>query len=182
MGDRVRRHRGDVLAVEQHLPARGRTRPTNVRTSVVLPMPLRPIRPMVSPPAMRKRDATQDMALAVVGVEPRASSKGVDVSADGIRHALRDRRPARWCWRELPPACLGQHRAFGHHRHPVGDREHDVHVVLDQQHRVLACEAAGPPCARFPRRPCRRAARPAAAPWLAGERHGDLELPLLTMR
>ena len=46
-----------------------RTRPISVRISVVLPMPLRPIRPMVSPARMAMRDAAQDMALAVVGVE-----------------------------------------------------------------------------------------------------------------
>ena len=51
------------------LPARARTSPMMVRISVVLPMPLRPIRPSASPRRERERDAAQDVALVVVGVQ-----------------------------------------------------------------------------------------------------------------
>ena len=70
-------------------PARGRcaarTRPTRVRISVVLPMPLRPIRPMVSPALDGDRNAAQDVALAVVGVEACGLPAGGD--GDGRHHA-----------------------------------------------------------------------------------------------
>ena len=49
-GDGEGRQPVTSCAVDQHRArARGRTSPTSVRISVVLPMPLRPIRPMVSP-------------------------------------------------------------------------------------------------------------------------------------
>src|ERR1700722_8465656 len=33
---------------------------------------------------------------------------------------------------------LDQHRAIDQHRNPVGETEHQIHVVLDQQHRDVA--------------------------------------------
>ena len=75
--------------------------------------------------------------------------------------------PAPRRWRARPSGVSrGDHRAVDHHRDAVGDAEHRVHVVLDQQDRVAgpAARPAGPACARSPRRPCRPAARRAAAP------------------
>ena len=60
-GDRDRSAGRHVLAVEQHLAARAAAPgPSACAISVVLPMPLRPIRPMVSPARDRERDAAQD--------------------------------------------------------------------------------------------------------------------------
>ena len=52
--------------------------------------------------------------------------------------------PARRRWRARRPACRSRcTRAVDHHGDAVGDAEHGVHVVLDQQDRVAgACSAA----------------------------------------
>ena len=145
---------------------RAATRPISVRISVVLPMPLRPIRPTVSPRADRKIDAVQDVARAVVGVqaarldEQRASC-GVVRRRDRRCCTAGSRRGPR------PAAPLAITLAVDHHGDPVGDREHRVHVVLDEQHRVrrpCSVREQRRPCARLSAGPCRRAARRAAAP------------------
>ena len=78
----------------------------------------------------------------------------------------------------------GQHRAFGHHRHPVGDREHEVHVVLDQQHGVLARQALQQRdhALRFLGAHAGQRLVQQQHLGLAGQRHGDLELALLAVR
>ena len=75
-------------------------------------------------------------------------------------------------------------RAFGHHGHPVGDGEHEIHVVLDQQHRMLARQALeqGGHALRFLRAHAGQRLVEQQDLGVAGERHGDLELALLAVR
>jgi hypothetical protein len=58
-------------------PAARRHEPQHVRISVVLPMPLRPMRPTASPAMHGEVDAVQHVARAVVGVQAVASSSDV---------------------------------------------------------------------------------------------------------
>ena len=51
---------------------------------VLLPTPLRPSRPTTSPAPDLERDAVQDVALAVVGVESSTATAGRD--ATGVSH------------------------------------------------------------------------------------------------
>ena len=109
------------------LPSRGGVRPMIERMVVVLPAPLRPSSATSSPSRTCMRDAVQDVAFAVIGV---------DVFRDEHRvmRRLRDRPTARADWRRFPGVALRQHGAVIQHGDPVGDAEDDVHVMLDEQH------------------------------------------------
>ena len=79
---------------------------------------------------------------------------------------------------------FGEHGALGHHRHPVGDGEHEIHVMLDEQQRMLARQVLQQ------RRHALRFFWSHAGQRLveqqnlriARQRHGDLELALLAVR
>jgi hypothetical protein len=79
---------------------------------------------------------------------------------------------------------VGEHLAVVQHGDAVGEREDDVHVVLDDEHRDLARQ--GGEQARHPLRLLRRHPRRGLIEQeqLRGgrQRHADLELPLLAVR
>src|SRR6185436_6880133 len=111
------------------LPVAG-SAPIRARSNVVLPAPLRPIRPHISP-SRRSNEASR-----MIGTGPIATLRLDTLSmgraraelgaADQHLHLLvgeRDRRRA-----------VGDHGAVVERQHPVGVARYDVHVVLDEQH------------------------------------------------
>ena len=86
-GELVRRQAGNRLALEQHLPWLGLTRPMMVLSVVLLPTPLRPSRPDHLARADHERHAVQDVALAVVGVQVLDLDEGLLGMCGG--HVLR---------------------------------------------------------------------------------------------
>ena len=101
------------------------------------PEPLRPSRLTISPGAMRQRDAVQDVALVVVGVQALDLEQGGHhahlLAEIGFLHLLvgaHRRRLAR-----------GDDLAVDQHRDLVAEREHDAHVVLDDQQRAAFRDA-----------------------------------------
>ncbi len=119
-------------------------------------------------------DAVQDVARRRSRCGgPRASRSGTSLMPGS---PCRDRLPAPRGWRGSAPAApLASTRPFDHHGETVGDREHRVHVVLDQQDRVVSARRREQldHARAIPRRPCRPAARRAAAPrarWRAPSR------------
>ena len=108
----------------------------------------------------------QHVARAVVRVERAGLEDRVvhgrvpEGSATSPRYACRTARLARIA----AGLAAFEHLAIHHHRDAVGDGEHRVHVVLDEQHRVVAREPlqAARPSVPPPPRPFRRAARRAA--------------------
>ena len=123
----VRRHAASVVAVEVERAVRRGSSPMMVRNSVVLPAPLRPIRPANSPaPTSRltprriadRPDRDRD------AVKPQHADLLADHVAAHSRHrAARCRRP------------VGDDAAVVERDHARGVARHDVHVVLDEEHR-----------------------------------------------
>ena len=74
-------------------------------------------------------------------------------------------RPPAPAGRPAPrDAALDEHLARVQHRHRVGERAHEVHVVLDDDDRALAASrCSSSPVSSAPRRSSRRPARRAAA-------------------
>ena len=149
--DAVRRHPLDALAAKaDRAGLRPASSPMIERTVVVLPMPLRPSSVATSPGCDREVDAEQDLAGAVAGLagrRPRAA-KSCGLLAE-VGRAPPD-------WRGSPRACrVAMTPPVDQHRDAVGEAEHRVHVVLDQQHRhaargalrcsaIMRCDSSGP--------------------------------------
>src|SRR3981189_1292342 len=103
--------------------------PIRARSNVVLPAPLRPIRPHISP------SARSSAALRMIGTGPIETSRS-DTLSMGMPFALRLGAADEG----LPPAIgeRGRRRAVGDHRsvvereHAVGEPRHDLHVVFDE--------------------------------------------------
>src|SRR5579875_1428300 len=109
--------------------------PMMARSSVVLPAPLRPIRPHICP-SVTNRDA-----LRMIGTMPIDTLRFATSSMGGSRglhlHAgdeLLHLRVAERLFRRS----VGDHRAFIEGKHAVGEAADDLHVVLDKQHGDLA--------------------------------------------
>ena len=86
----------------QRRPRRAGTRPMRVRMSVVLPMPLRPMRPMALAGGEGERHAAQDVACAVVRCAGRRRRRRCGASA---HVAPRGRLAAPPRWRGCARAC-----------------------------------------------------------------------------
>ena len=149
-----------------------------VATSVVLPMPLRPSTASAPPSASVKRDIGQHDRLAVAG--------GQSVDAQELSHAGLaeiDLAHAR-IGGDLGGRAFDQHRAVHQHGDALGEAEHHVHVVLDQQHGharaatrhggedVVALAPPGTPAAGSSSSSTRGAQR---------QRERDLQQPLLAV-
>ena len=148
------------------IPARWRVTPTSVVSSVVLPVPLRPSSASDSTLAEREADVVDDDRLAVAGAQALARAAGqawlASPEIDGL-----DLRIAG----DLVGRALDEQRAVDQHRDARGEAEHEIHVVLDQQHgdvggqrreRVEDLAATRSPARRPPAR--RAAARAAGSP------------------
>ena len=119
---------------------------------MVLPMPLRPSRPSEAPAGTRARrragcgcrrsrcaglQLSRALSIGRLG-PPRPSlavpgaACGMLLAQVGVAHLGIDADPLRHVARD--------DRAVDHHRDAVGDAEHRVHVVLDQQHGMLGLE------------------------------------------
>ena len=131
-------------------PAIAGVSPMIERTVVVLPMPLRPISVTISPGAMASDMPNSTWLQAVAGLDV------VDLEQRGVSHAR------RLLLAEIGLAHLGigadrlrraggDDAAVDQHGDAVGEREHRLHVVLDQQDGQLALELAqqSRPCARI---------------------------------
>src|SRR5262245_17944485 len=108
--------------------------PMRARSSVVLPAPLRPMSPHMSP------SSTESETLRRIGTGPIATLRSDTLSmalpaaylgaADEGLHALvGQRRGGR---------AVGDHGAVVEGEHPVGEPCHDLHVVLHEQDRDTA--------------------------------------------
>src|SRR5262245_65845088 len=102
----------------------------SARSNVVLPAPLRPMRPHISP------SASSSDALRMTGTTPIVTSRSQTLSmafavrlraADECLHArIREREG----WR-----AVGDHGAVVEGEYAIGEPRHDLYVVLDEQHR-----------------------------------------------
>ena len=161
-------------------PPRSRVRPISVTSSVVLPMPLRPSSARLSPSS--SSTATRPRAR-----RRRRSRRSAPSTAQELSHAAP--RPDRPRARADPRAisagrALGQHLAADQHRDALGEAEHELHVVLDEQDRDVA--AAAP--AMTPNSSALSAGGNAGRrlveqqdPRPRGERQRDLDQPLLAV-
>jgi hypothetical protein len=91
----------------------------------------------------------QDVTLAVEGIDAGEAEDGLAGRALGALDEVDERLALA---AEIDPLHLrmpahlvgppvDQHRAFVHHRDPVGEGEHPIDVVLHQQHRHVRGEA-----------------------------------------
>src|SRR6188508_629501 len=112
------------------VPESLRTRPMTHLSSVVLPVPLRPIR-QVREPSFTVRSISHRMWLPpydwfnrdTVSIRTLSS----EIHVDDVLVVL-----------HLIHGAFGEHAAFVQHRHVAGDRSHELHVVLDHHHGVRA--------------------------------------------
>src|SRR5512139_626017 len=104
--------------------------PIKARSKVVLPAPLRPIRPHISPSA-RSSDA-----LRMTGTGPIETSRS-DTLSMGMPLALRlgaaDERLHPAVGERDRRRAVGDHRPVVECEHTVSEAGHDLHVVLDEQ-------------------------------------------------
>src|SRR3989441_5547086 len=107
-------------------PSRCASRPMMVRISVVLPAPLRPMRPANSP-APTSMLTLRRMAIGPMDTETRSSRSMCLLANHVTAHLLRRQ--------DLGGGTVGDHPALVERDHAVGIARHDVHVVLDEQHR-----------------------------------------------
>src|SRR5437870_7068486 len=115
-------------------PSRCASRPMMVRISVVLPAPLRPIRP-ANWPAPTSMLTLRRIAIGPIDTE-MLSSCSMRILTNHITPYLRG------C-QYLRRRAVGDHPALVERDYPAGIARHDLHVVLDEQHRdVLAAHRA----------------------------------------
>ena len=181
--DRVRRQPRDVLARRADRAARAATSPISARRVVVLPTPLRPSSAVTPPVGHVERDALQDVRLAEVDVQV-----AIDSASAAARHSASPRY-----------ACLhglvghdrvgrveGEQRAVVHDGDPLGEPDHDLHVVLDHQHRLALLAVHRPDQLDEPAHVLDRDAGHRLVEQdharVAGEQHRELELALVAVR
>src|SRR5688572_33370867 len=162
------------------VPERGRVIPMIERTVVVLPMPLRPRR-LTTCDAGTSSEMPNSTWLRPYDV-CRSRTSSMNRSASGF---LAKVGPAHF---RVRPDLLGQaggdDAAVDQHRDAVGELEHRVHVVLDQDHGLAALERGEELDHAL------RLVDTHAGHWLVeqeqartrGERHRYLELAMLAMR
>src|SRR5215470_11939569 len=111
------------------LPEMKRVTPTIELISVVLPMPLRP-----SKASDCRSASASDTALSTTASPYPAVSRSMARSSGIERLPEIDRLDARIA-RDLLGRAVDEQGTVDQHRDAVGEREYDVHVVLDQEHR-----------------------------------------------
>src|ERR1700716_2215319 len=113
------------------LPVAGMA-PIRARSKVVLPAPLRPIRPHISPSA-RSSDA-----LRMTGTGPIETSRSETLSM-GMPFAVRLGAADEGLYPAIGerggPRAVGNYRPIVEGEHTVGEPRHDLHIVFDEQHR-----------------------------------------------
>src|SRR6185295_5076403 len=127
---------GDMRSVraprKEMLPLNGLVRPMIERTVVVLPMPFRP-RSVTTSPWFICISIPKSTWLAPYAVSSFSTLSRDFVSEVGATHFRI--RP------DLFRRVGGDHPPVDHHRDAVGEAEHRVHVVLDEQHRDAGADA-----------------------------------------
>src|SRR5262245_28683804 len=162
-------------------PAIAAVSPMIERTVVVLPMPLRPMSVTISPGAMAS-DMPNSTWLRPEQVSIFATSSS-DASAMRLLLLAEIGLAHLGIGPDRLRAARGDDAAVDQDRDPVGEREHRLHIMLDQQDRQLALELAQRPDH------ARALLRSHSGHRLVeqqharsrGERHGDLELPVLAV-
>ena len=138
-----------VLAAKLDPALRGASRPKIVLIRVDLPAPLGPTMVTISPSRtvietpLRMSTSADVAGDDVLGLEIHLGwAFGVMSRVDGFRAASIVRSPAGAAevgvdhglvGADLVRLAVGDHRALGHHDHPVGVVHHHLHVVLDEQ-------------------------------------------------
>ena len=115
--------------------------------SVVLPMPFRPTIAIDSRP-IEKRDVLERLRAAVERVQPldleQRSSRSRRRDSGLLTHVVAAAPEVEvvdgLVGADLVGRALDDHAAVVHHRHPLGDTERDVHVVLDEDQRDVPVE------------------------------------------
>src|SRR5437764_11676685 len=115
------------------VPPLGRTMPMSDRTVVVLPMPLRPSKVTASPG--RTPNETPNSTWLCPYAVTSASTSSITP-----RPPRRDRRAALRDCADLLGRAGGDDAPVDQHRDAVGEGEHGVHVVLDENERLAALE------------------------------------------
>ena len=127
--------------------------PLRLRSKVVLPTPLRPSSATASPLVHREIDGLQHRAAAIASGQvaglQQHRSMGMGDALDRRRRGLRAVPGGAEIGRDhvgvgcdLRRLAVGDHAALVQHRDAVGDRQHAVDIVLDQQHGVGLGELA----------------------------------------
>src|ERR1700733_10198444 len=114
------------------VPPKRRVTPTIELISVVFPVPLRP-----SSASTWLSGSRSDMEGSTTASPYPARSPSM-VSKSGIGGLAEIDRPDPGIARHFVRRALDQHRAGDQHRDTVGERKHQVHVVLDQEYRDVA--------------------------------------------
>ena len=155
-------------------PAKRRVTPTRLSISVVLPTPLRPSTASASPSPRRTPSERRWR---------RHSRRRDSTGAAQPCGSRRDRRRARADRRDRLGLAFGQQGAVDQHRDALREAEHQVHVVLDQQHRHVGGQGrdGGEDVAPLGLRHAGRRLVEQQHPRRAGEGRGDLEQPLLAV-
>src|SRR6476646_8369831 len=113
-------------------PPKRRVMPTIELISVVLPVPLRPSSASTWPSASESDMPDSTTASPYPARRPlMARRSGIDGLAEIDRLDL-------GIARHLVRRAFDQHGAVDQYRNPVGEGEHQIHVVLDQQYRDVA--------------------------------------------
>ena len=140
-------------------------------------MPLRPSRVTTSPARRRARCRTAPGS--AIGAVGRRAPRSI------TRSPRRDRPAHLRIGADLLGRAGRDGAAIDQHGDAVGEREHGVHVVLDQEDGALPLSAAqeARSCAAIPRAPMPAiGSSSSSSARLAGQRHGDFELALLAVR
>src|ERR1700678_2836816 len=106
--------------------------PMTARNRVVLPAPLRPIRPHISPASSASE------APRMIGTGPIATLRSAILSmaaaaGSGAGTCAADEGLDLWVSKRLAGWGIGNYGAVVESEHPIGEACHDLHVVLDEQ-------------------------------------------------
>src|SRR4051794_40387342 len=120
-------------------PAVAGVRPMIERTVVVLPMPFRPIRVTISP-----ADTASDMPNSTWLSPYRVSMASTARRCSAMSNLLfaKIRAANLGVGADFSGFTRGDDAAIDQHGDAIGEREHRLHVVLDQEDRQLALELA----------------------------------------
>src|SRR5215475_115122 len=116
-------------------PPKRRVTPTMELISVVLPVPLRPNSASTCPSGR-----LSDM-LGSTTASPYPARRPSILSRSGIAGLAEIDRLDLRIARDLVGLALDQERAIDQHRNSVGEREHEIHIVLDQKHGDVTRQA-----------------------------------------
>src|SRR5262245_9441107 len=110
--------------------------PIRARISVVLPAPLRPIRPHISPSSIASD------TLRMTGTGPIETLRSETLNMRGPQMGplgAADQRLHLWIGEHRVGLFVRYHCAVVEGQHPIGKAADNIHVVLDEQHGDLSC-------------------------------------------